>query len=188
MSHLTINLNCQLQDIYITIIYVVLLIPSLLVVKETRTRISNLESGIRILYFLPLTVVALLGYVFLVMPLLSHLPILNLSWLGYNIAAGPLAHQGLIGIIPFIPLLVYMLIHVNYFEEYYFRKSSKHVVLWGFLHLLMGVSLSAVFIIMPLGFFYKYIYSRYGINQAYALHFATNIVLIVVTICSFFFL
>jgi membrane protease YdiL (CAAX protease family) len=177
-----------LQDIYITIIYVVLLIPSLLVVKETRRRISDLHAGIGTLYLLPLTVVALLGYVFLVMPLLSHFPILNLSWLGYNIAAGPLAHQGLIGIIPFVPLLVYMLIHVNYFEEYYFRKSSKWVVLWGFLHLLMGVSLSAVFILLPLGFFYKYIYDKYGLNHAYALHFATNIVLIGVTICSFFFL
>jgi membrane protease YdiL (CAAX protease family) len=177
-----------LQDIYITIIYVVLLIPSLLVVKETRRRISDLHAGIGTLYLLPLTVVALLGYVFLVMPLLSHFPILNLSWLGYNIAAGPLAHQGLIGIIPFVPLLVYMLIHVNYFEEYYFRKNLKRVVLWGFLHLLMGVSLSAVFILLPLGFFYKYIYNKYGLNHAYALHFATNIVLIGVTICSFFFL
>ncbi|HEY7228698.1 MAG TPA: hypothetical protein VH481_11320, partial [Nitrososphaeraceae archaeon] len=77
---------------------------------------------------------------------------------------------------------------VNYFEEYYFRKNLKRVVLWGFLHLLMGVSLSAVFILLPLGFFYKYIYNKYGLNHAYALHFATNIVLIGVTICSFFFL
>ena len=95
------------------------------------------------------------------MPVLSRFPIMNLSWLGYNIAAGPLAHQGVIGIIPFVPLLVYMLIHVNYFEEYYFRKNSKRVVIWGFLHILMGVSLSAVFILLPLGFFYKYIYSKY---------------------------
>jgi membrane protease YdiL (CAAX protease family) len=177
-----------LQDIYITIIYVALLIPSLLVVKETRMRIWNLHSGSRTLYFLPITVAALLGYVFFIMPVLSRFPILNLSWLGYNIAAGPLAHQGVIGIIPFVPLLVYMLIHVNYFEEYYFRKNSKRVVIWGFLHILMGVSLSAVFILLPLGFFYKYIYSKYGINHAYALHFATNIVLIGVTICSYFFI
>lgn len=164
----------------------VLLIPSLLVVKETKLRILNLRSGVRILLFLPMTVAALLGYVFFVLPFLSHFPVLNLSWLGYNIAVGPLAHQGIIGIIPFLPLLVYMLIHVNYFEEYYFRKTSRRVVIWGFLHMLMGVSLSAVVILLPLGFFYKYIYDKYGINHAYALHFATNIVLISVTISLYF--
>jgi hypothetical protein len=177
-----------LQDLYVTIIYVALLIPSLLLVKETRIRISNFHSGVRILYFLPITVAALLGYVFFVMPILSRFPILNLSWLGYNVAAGPLAHQGIFGVIPFVPLLVYMLIHVNYYEEYYFRKNSKRVVIWGFLHILMGVSLNAVFILLPLGFFYKYVYTKYGINYAYALHFATNIVLIVVTVCSYFFI
>ena len=175
-----------MQDLYITIIYLALLIPSLLVVKETKLRILNLLSGIRTLLFLPLTVAALLSYVFFVLPFLSHFPLVNLSWLGYNIAVGPLAHQGVIGIIPFLPLLVYMLIHVNYFEEYYFRKTSERVVIWGFLHMLMGVSLSAVFILLPLGFFYKYIYDKYGINHAYTLHFATNVTLIGVTISSYF--
>jgi membrane protease YdiL (CAAX protease family) len=175
-----------LQDIYIIIIYVALVIPSLLVVKETRMRISNLRSGIRILVLLPITVSVLLSYVFFVMPFISRIPILSLSWLGYNIAVGPLAQHGVIGVIPFLPLLLYMLIHVNYFEEYYFRTNSKRVVIWGFLHILMGVSLSVVLILLPLGFFYKYIYDKYSINHAYMLHFATNVALIVVTISSYF--
>lgn len=149
-------------------------------------RISNLRSGVRILVLLPITVAVLLSYIFFVMPFISHIPILSLSWLGYNIAVGPLAQHGVMGVIPFLPLLLYMLIHVNYYEEYYFRKNSRRVVIWGFLHILMGVSLSVVLILLPLGFFYKYIYDKYSINHAYMLHFATNVALIGVTISSYF--
>ncbi|MFI5425361.1 MAG: hypothetical protein ACHQXG_11285, partial [Nitrososphaerales archaeon] len=72
--------------------------------------------------------------------------------------------------------LVYTFIHVNYFEEYYFRRNLKRVVIWGFLHMIMGV---------PLGFFYKYVYYKYGVDYAYALHFSTNRTVLLISIVSF---
>jgi ABC-type sugar transport system permease subunit len=79
--------------------------PSILLAKETKTRLSNLKSGYKALIFLPLTVSVLVSYVIFAMEFLSDIPILNLSWLGYNIVIGPFADQGVFGILPFIPLL-----------------------------------------------------------------------------------
>ena len=162
--------------------------PSILLAKETKTRLSNLKSGYKALIFLPLTVSVLVIYVIFVTEFLSNIPILNLSWLGYNIVIGPFADQGVFGILPFIPLLIYMLIHVNYFEEFYFRKNVKRVVVWALLHIVMGVAVYVVIVLLPLGFFYRYILNKYSINHAYTLHFATNIVLIGISVSSYFLL
>ena len=162
--------------------------PSILLAKETKTRLSNLKSGYKALIFLPLTVSVLVSYVIFAMEFLSDIPILNLSWLGYNIVIGPFADQGLFGILPFIPLLIYMLIHVNYFEEFYFRKNVKRIVIWALLHIVMGVAVYVVIVLLPLGFFYRYILDKYSINHAYTLHFATNIVLIGISVSSYFLL
>jgi membrane protease YdiL (CAAX protease family) len=162
--------------------------PSILLAKETKTRLSNLKSGYKALIFLPLTVSVLVIYVIFAMEFLSNIPILNLSWLGYNIVIGPFADQGVFGILPFIPLLIYMLIHVNYFEEFYFRKNVKRVVIWALLHIVMGVALYVVIVLLPLGFFYRYILDKYSINHAYTLHFATNLVLIGLSVSSYFLL
>ncbi len=162
--------------------------PSILLAKETKTRLSNLKSGYKALIFLPLTVSVLVIYVIFAMEFLSNIPILNLSWLGYNIVIGPFADQGVFGILPFIPLLIYMLIHVNYFEEFYFRKNVKRVVIWALLHIVMGVALYVVIVLLPLGFFYRYILDKYSINHAYTLHFATNLVLIGISVSSYFLL
>jgi membrane protease YdiL (CAAX protease family) len=162
--------------------------PSILLAKETKTRLSNLKSGYKALIFLPLTVSILVIYVIFAMQFLSNIPILNLSWLGYNIVIGPFADQGVLGILPFIPLLIYMLIHVNYFEEFYFRKNVKRVVIWALLHIVMGVALYVVIVLLPLGFFYRYILDKYSINHAYTLHFATNLVLIGISVSSYFLL
>ena len=94
--------------------------PSLLLANQTKKRLLDLQDGIKAVVFLPLTVGVLLGYVIFVKDFVSQIPLLNLSWLGYNIALGPFGNQGLVGILPFVPFLVYMLIHVNYFEELYF--------------------------------------------------------------------
>lgn len=160
--------------------------PSILLAKETKTRLSNLKSGYKALIFLPLTVSALVIYVIFAMEFLSNIPILNLSWLGYNIVIGPFADQGVFGILPFIPLLIYMLIHVNYFEEFYFRKNVKRVVIWALLHIVMGVAIYVVIVLLPLGFFYRYILCKYSINHAYTLHFATNLVLVGISVSSYF--
>ena len=162
--------------------------PSILLAKETKTRLSNLKSGYKALIFLPLTVSTLVIYVIFAMEFLSNIPILNLSWLGYNIVIGPFADQGVFGILPFIPLLIYMLIHVNYFEEFYFRKNVKRVVIWALLHIVMGVAVYVVIVLLPLGFFYRYVLDKYSINHAYTLHFATNLVLIGISVSSYFLL
>jgi membrane protease YdiL (CAAX protease family) len=162
--------------------------PSILLAKETKTRLSNLKSGYKALIFLPLTVSVLVIYVIFATEFLSNIPILNLSWLGYNIVIGPFADQGVFGILPFIPLLIYMLIHVNYFEEFYFRKNVKRVVVWALLHIVMGVAVYVVIVLLPLGFFYRYILNKYSINHAYTLHFATNLVLIGLSVSSYFLL
>jgi membrane protease YdiL (CAAX protease family) len=162
--------------------------PSILLAKETKTRLSNLKSGYKALIFLPLTVSTLVIYVIFAMEFLSNIPILNLSWLGYNIVIGPYADQGVFGILPFIPVLIYMLIHVNYFEEFYFRKNVKRVVIWALLHIVMGVAVYVVIVLLPLGFFYRYIVDKYSINHAYTLHFATNLVLVGISVSSYFLL
>ena len=177
-----------MQDLYLIIIYVAVVGPSLLLVGETKSRILNLKTGIRALAYLPLTVLPLLAFAILAVNLLSSIPLLNASWLGYNIAIGPFGNQGMLGILPFIPLLVYMLIHVNYFEEFYFRKNVKYVVVWALLHLAMGVAVYVALALVPLGLFYKFIRNRYDVNHAYALHFATNILLLTMSISSYMFL
>ncbi len=177
-----------MQDVYLIAIYIITVGPSILLAKETKTRLSNLKSGYKALIFLPLTVSTLVIYVIFAMEFLSNIPILNLSWLGYNIVIGPYADQGVFGILPFIPLLIYMLIHVNYFEEFYFRKNVKRVVIWALLHIVMGVAVYVVIVLLPLGFFYRYIVDKYSINHAYTLHFATNLVLVGISVSSYFLL
>lgn len=177
-----------MQDVYLIVIYIVMVGPSLLLAGDTKTRLSNLKMGAKGLIYLPLTVLLLVMFVIFAMNFLSSVPILNMSWLGYNIAIGPFGDQGLFGVLPFLPLLVYMLLHVNYFEEFYFRKDVKRVIIWALLHIVMGVAVYVALALLPIGFFYKFIRDRYDINHAYTLHFATNIVLIVISVSSYLFL
>jgi hypothetical protein len=173
------------NDIVLLLIYVALMVPSLLFVKQTYRRILDLKAGIKGIIFLPVTVASLLLFVFFILDFLNQFPFFNLSWLGYNIAVGPYADQGFTGVIPFLPFLIYTFIHVNYFEEYYFRTNLKRVTLWAFLHIVMGVTIGVAIMLLPLGFFYKYIYDKYGINHAYTLHFSTNIAILLISIMSF---
>lgn len=107
-----------MEDIYLILFYAATVAPTLLFVKETRKRLSNIKHGAGSMVWLPLTIGGLVAYVIFAMDALSTVQVLNWSWLGYNIALGPSADQGLLGVLPFVPLLVYMLIHVNYFEEF----------------------------------------------------------------------
>ena len=163
-------------------------VPSLLLIKETRSRLRDLKSGLCSLVFLPVTIGGLAAFVLLAVNAFSKMPILNWSWLGYNIALGPFASTGVMGILPFVPLLVYMLVHVNYFEEMYFRKNAKLVVLWAFLHIAMGVAVYVVLVLLPLGFLYQRIYFKRGLNHAYALHFVTNLGVVGMALGAFFLL
>ena len=105
--------------------YILTVGSSLLLIKETKKRITDLKSGINSIKYAPIAFGILFAYIVLAYNFVDSIPILNWSWLGYNIAFGPFADQGLWGIIPFVPLLVYMFIHINYVEELYFRKSKK---------------------------------------------------------------
>ena len=155
--------------------YVLTVSASLLLIKETKKRIIDLKKGKKSIIYAPIAFAILFAYVILAYDFVETIPILNWSWLGYNIAFGPFADQGLWGILPFIPLLLYMFIHINYVEELYFRKSKKMVIVWALVHIAMGVKIHMALILIPVGFLFKYIYDKKGLNHSYAMHFAVNI-------------
>jgi len=167
--------------------YILTVGSSLLLIKETKKRITDLKSGLNSIKYAPIAFGILFTYIILAYNFVDSIPILNWSWLGYNIAFGPFADQGLWGIIPFVPLLVYMFIHINYVEELYFRKSKKMVVVWAFAHIAMGVKIHMALVLLPIGFLFKYIYDKKGINHSYAMHFATNVLVVIALFLSFVF-
>jgi hypothetical protein len=175
-----------LDSLLLIAIYAVTVVPSVFLAKETKIRLQNMKSGLKSLKFLPLTVGGLALYVLFGAQYLASLPVLGWSWLGWNIALGPYADAGIMGILPFVPPLVYMLIHVNYFEELYFRKSKKLVVAWAFLHIAMGVAVHVALVLLPIGFLYQRIFLKSGVNYSYALHFATNLAIVAMSLASFF--
>jgi len=120
------------SDTFVIGYYVVTVAASLALVRQTKQRLKDFKIGIGSIKFAPIAFGMLLAYIFLAYDYVDTIPILNWSWLGYNIAFGPFADQGVWGIIPFIPLLVYMFIHINYIEELYFRKSKKDGCCLGF--------------------------------------------------------
>ena len=71
-----------------------------------------------------------------------------------------------------------MFIHINHAEELYFRKSKKMVLIWAFTHVAMGIKVHMALLLIPIGFLFKYIYDKKGINHSYAMHFMTNILVV----------
>ncbi|MFB5645011.1 MAG: hypothetical protein ACE5R3_00265 [Nitrosopumilaceae archaeon] len=165
--------------------YVLTVAASLVLVKETKKRIVDLKKGLHSMKYAPIAYGILFAYIFLAFEYVDEIPILNWSWLGYNIAFGPFADQGFWGIVPFVPLLVYMFIHINYVEELYFRKSKKMVVVWALIHIAMGIKIHMALILLPIGFLFKYIYDKKGIEHSYAMHFATNVLIVISLFFSF---
>ena len=153
---------------------------SLVLIKETKKRIFDLRSGIKSIVYAPASFGILIAYLVFIYPHAEKISILNWSWLGYNIAFGPFAKEGFWGIAPFIPLLIYMFIHINHVEEFYFRRSKKMVLVWAAAHIAMGIKVHMAIMLVPIGFLFKYIYDKKGINHSYAMHFATNILVVVV--------
>ena len=158
--------------------YLIIAASSVVLVKETKGRVYQLASKMRGLKFVPITAAILVVYAVFFQQYLNAIPVLNWGWLGYNVALGPFGDQGFIGVLPFVPILIYMLLHLNYYEELYFRKNKKLVVLWAFLHLTMGVQLHVTLALLPVGFIYKYIYDKHGVETAYSAHFGTNIFIV----------
>ena len=78
-----------------------------------------------------------------------------------------------------------MFIHINYIEEFYFRKSKKMVIVWALIHIAMGIKVHMAIILITIGFLFKYIYDKKEINHVYAMHFATNILVVFSLFLSF---
>ncbi|HSB83584.1 MAG TPA: hypothetical protein VLD64_03760 [Nitrosarchaeum sp.] len=173
------------SDIFLVGYYIMTVGASLLLIKETKNRIKDLRLGISSMKYAVIPFGILFTYVIFAHDFVETIPILNWSWLGYNIAIGPFADQGFWGVVPFIPLLVYMFIHINYVEELYFRKSKKMVVVWALIHIAMGIKIHMALLLLPIGFLFKYIYDKKGINHSYAMHFTTNILVVVALFLSF---
>ena len=165
--------------------YIFTVSASLLLVKETKNRIKDLKKGLGSIKYAPLAYGIILAYVFLLFPIIDTIPILNWSWLGYNIAFGPFADDGFWGVLPFIPLLLYMFLHINYVEELYFRRSKKMVLVWALIHIAMGIKVHMALMLIPVGFLFKYIYDKKGLNDSFAMHFATNILVVLSLFLSF---
>ena len=159
--------------------YIFTVAASLVLIKETKIRLRNLRDGLRSAKYAVLSFGLVLAYALYGFDLLDSIPVLDWSWLGYNIAFGPFADQGIWGIVPFVPLLIYMFIHINYIEEFYFRKSKKMVLIWALIHIGMGVKVHTALLLIPVGFLFKYIYDKKGINHSYAMHFMTNVLVVV---------
>lgn len=152
---------------------------SLVLIRDTKSRISDLVKGIRSIVYAPIPFGILILYLVFAYPYIDKIPVLNWSWLGYNIAFGPFVDQGFWGVVPFIPLLIYMFIHINFVEEFYFRKSKKMVLVWAAAHIAMGIKVHMAILLIPIGFLFKYVYDKKGVNHSYAMHFATNICVVV---------
>ena len=165
--------------------YVLTVGASLLLVKETKNRLRDLKKGLKSAKYASMSFGIIIAYVLVGFNFLESIPIINWSWLGYNIAFGPYADQGIWGIIPFVPLLIYMFIHINYVEEFYFRKSKKMVLVWALIHVAMGVKIHTALILIPIGFLFKYVYDKKGINHSYAMHFTTNVLVVISLFLSF---
>ena len=181
----TVDISFFDSDAFLIGYYVLTVGASLLLIKDTKKRVLDLKAGIGSIKYAPIAFGILSVYVLFAFDYVDQIPILNWSWLGYNIAFGPFAEQGVLGIIPFIPLLLYMFLHINYFEEFYFRKSKKMVLVWALIHIGMGIKVHMALVLIPIGFVFKYIYDKKGIKHSYAMHFATNILVVGMLFLSF---
>ena len=109
-------------------------------------------------------------------------------WSGEGNAAGAVVASSasfsyLLGIVVYL-ILITVLLEVNYWEELLFRKKWWLVVLWAFFHFLMGIPLYAVIVIFVLGIFLKKIHDKYGLENAFAVHYFYNFTLFTIVMIS----
>ncbi|WP_254537554.1 hypothetical protein [Halomarina litorea] len=143
--------------------------------------------------YVPLSLVVLFAAAAGALVLAELVPLLRWGWLGANIIAAPLAPPADAGRTPgvdwsallplaLVPVIVAAMLLFNYEEERQYRDSYRSVGVWAVLHLVMGIPLFAVIPIFTVGLVYKRIYDRHGLDAAYAVHFATNSVLVTVLV------
>ena len=73
--------------------YVFTVAASLVLIKETKKRLFDLSKGIKSIIYAPISFGVLILYIVFAYPFVDKIPILNWSWLGYNIAFGPFAEE-----------------------------------------------------------------------------------------------
>jgi len=173
------------SELFVIAYYVLTVGASLALIKETKKRILDLKTGVGAIKYAPITFGILIGYSLFLLPIIDEIPLLNWSWLGYNIAFGPFVDDGFWGIVPFVPMLLYMFIHINYYEEVYFRKTKKMVLVWALIHIAMGIKVHFALVLIPIGFIFKYIYDKKGVENSYAMHLTTNVLVVCVLFLSF---
>ena len=81
------------SDYFIVGYYILTVGASLLLIRDTKKRIRNLKIGRNSIKYAPISFGILFVYVLFVFPYVDEIPILNWSWLGYNIAFGPFAEE-----------------------------------------------------------------------------------------------
>lgn len=143
--------------------------------------------------YVPLSLVVLFAAAAGALALAELVPLLQWGWLGANIVAAPLTPPADTASTPgidweallplaLVPVVLAAMLLFNYEEERQYRDSYRSVGVWAVLHLVMGIPLFAVIPIFTVGLLYKRIYDRHGLDAAYAVHFATNSVLITVLV------
>ena len=118
------------SDAFLIGYYVLTVGASLLLIKDTKKRVLDLKAGIGSIKYAPIAFGILAVYVLFAFEYVDQIPILNWSWLGYNIAFGPFAEQGMLGIIPFVPLLLYMF-YISTILKNFILESQKRWFWYG---------------------------------------------------------
>jgi membrane protease YdiL (CAAX protease family) len=59
------------------------------------------------------------------------------------------------------------------------------VIAWALVHIVMGIKVHMAIMLIPVGFLFKYIYDKKGLTHSYAMHFATNILIVITLFLSF---
>ena len=77
------------SDAFLIGYYVFTVAASLLLIKDTKKRLADLKNGLSAIKYAPLSFGVLAAYVLFAFDYVDTIPILNWSWLGYNIALGP---------------------------------------------------------------------------------------------------
>jgi membrane protease YdiL (CAAX protease family) len=178
------------------IIYVlwgIIMVSLVIEIKYTKERLASLKRGFNALKFLPVALIILITAAIVAITAKDQFPILNWGWLGTNIMMQPLVDIAetqtttvgigvdlvqIITIILFMVAIAFACLLCNFYEEERFRSSLFAVVIWAFIHMLMGIPIYAVFPIFCVGLFYKYIYDKYSLDHSYCLHFFTNMSLV----------
>lgn len=185
------------MDIWIIIVWAVLAALTLKDYRLIPDRIAAIRIGARGIFLVPVALAILFPMLFCAWYLAQIFPFLQWGWLNMNIVAAPIADIGdnvakggdltpflYLELFVTVVLIAIMCLLCNYYEETDFRSSYKMVVVWAFLHLIMGIPIWAVIPIFSVGLCYKVIHDRWSVNHSYCTHFFTNMVIIMIATIS----